>query len=89
MAISFMVVGIIVILFIHRIAMWLNRASLLIFRVAPWLNFSGKYEDRFLDEWSKSRLHIFETIWVWFLRIAGIILTLGGALILYALISQS
>ena len=77
------------VLFTRRIAASANKASLRIFKRAPWLNLSGKDEDLLLEEWEKSRLHIFETIWVWGIRIIGVIFVIGSILVIYALIIQS
>ena len=86
---SFLILGVIMVLFTRRIAALVNKASLSIFKIAPWLNLSGKKEDVLLDEWEKSRLHIFETIWIWGIRIIGVIFVIGSILVIYALISQS
>ena len=89
MAFSFVVLGIIVALFAHRIAFLINKSSLRIFRIAPWLNLSGKDENALMDEWSKSRLHTFEVVWLWGIRVMGVLLALGGMLVIYILLSQS
>ena len=89
MAFSFVVLGIIVALFAHRIAFLINKSSLRIFRIAPWLNLSGKDENVLMDEWNKSRFHIFEVIWLWVIRIMGVLLALGGILVIYVLLNQS
>ena len=86
---SLLVLGVIMILFTRHIAALVNKASLSIFKIAPWLNLSGKTENVLLDEWKKSRLHIFETIWVWGIRIFGVIFVIGSMLVIYVLLSQS
>ena len=86
MAISFLLIGIIVTLFIHHINRWLNRASLFIFKVAPWLNFTDKNEDELIDEWAKSGFNIFM---IWFLRIMGFMLVGFSAYIIYILIFRT
>ena len=81
-----LVLGAIMILFTRRISGLMNRAGLNIFKIAPWLNLSGK--DVSLDEWKKSRLHVVETIWVWGMRVIGVIFVIGSILVIYALTNQ-
>jgi hypothetical protein len=84
---SFLVLGVIMVLFTRRITALINKASLSIFKIAPWLNFSGKNEAQLLEQWEKLRIHIFETIWIWSIRIIGVIFVVGSILVIYALIS--
>jgi hypothetical protein len=87
---ALLVLGVIMVLFTKRIAVLVNKTSLSIFKIAPWLNFSGKREDILLDDWKKSRLHIFESIWIWGIRVIGVIFVIGSILVvIYALINQT
>jgi hypothetical protein len=81
------ITGIVMVVFTRRIALLVNKVSLSIFRIAPWLNFSGKNEEVLLDEWKKSRLYVFENIWVWGMRVIGVVFIIGSILVIYALIS--
>lgn len=44
-AIAFMVIGILTTLYSHRFFVWLDKKSVDILRIAPWLNLSGKDPD--------------------------------------------
>ena len=85
--ILFIVIGISITLCIHRILSLLHRISLKIFRIAPWLNFSKESEQSMIDTWAKSNFRMFDAIWIWAMRIAGILLVLFGILGIYARLS--
>jgi hypothetical protein len=82
----FLILGILMVAFARRAATLVNTASLSIFKIAPWLNFSGKSQGELLGGWTKSRLHIFEDFWVWSVRIMGVIFVIFDLVVLYALI---
>ena len=89
-AVSFIVIGIVDTLFIHRIGRWWGRLGFHLHERAPWLNFTGKtkeeVESQFYNSWPLRGYWLF---WVWSMRIIGVGLTIFGAIALYALITQS
>ena len=88
--IFFMVTGTLCTLYAHRIGKWSTGLGFYLFKVTPWLNFTGKtweeIEHQFYDEWP---LRGFWLFWLWVMRIAGVILAVSGAFVLALVIIQS
>jgi hypothetical protein len=89
MACLFLLLGIAMTGFTRRLATSVKKGSLYVFKIAPWLNRSGKDNNAILQQWDKSIFHSFEVIWIWGIRIIGFIFIVGSILLIYVLISQS
>jgi len=88
MAVTFIVIGIVCTLFIHRIGRWWGGLGFHLFRIAPWLNFTGKTREEAESQFYNSLpLRGYWLFWVWLMRIMGVGLTIFGAIALYALIT--
>ena len=83
-----LVFGIALTIYMQKIVRWVNRSSLIIFRVAPWLNFSGKTDEKIMRDWNEPVFHYWEVFIIWLGRIFGIVAVGFGLLLIYAFITS-
>lgn len=89
LAISFIVIGILLILFTKRLASWSQRLGVSItLRIVPELRQSGKSVDEIIDAWNKSWGRFYDMAVIWCIRLLSFIIIVFGALAIYVLLTQ-
>ena len=90
MCLVLMTIGTLSSLYARRIGRWLGSLGFHLFKIAPWLNFTGltreEAEHQFYNEWPLRGYWLF---WLWGVRILGAMMALFGDLILLAIIVKS
>ena len=84
-AIIMLVLGPILIVYSPNIIKWMNKKSLLLFRIAPWLRFRKITDEEIIQEWNESILHYWELFFIWSFRLCGVIATGMAIYVLYVL----
>ena len=70
--------GLFLTLYARRLSDWIAASSAKLIDFIPWLNFSGKTTQQALADWKKSPTRFFETLWIWGVRVMGIIIMVFG-----------
>ncbi len=80
--IAYVVVGFLFVVYAPRASEWFKKISLKILEGTPRVNMTAKERARVLERIERSRFHTFEKIWMWTVRVLGVLLMISGFLIL-------
>ncbi len=88
-AVAFVAIGMLMTLYGDRFGRWWGGLGFHIFRIAPWLNISGKTREQAEHEFYDSPpLKYFWLFWVWGMRVFGVLAVVMGLLLFFLLVLQ-
>ncbi len=75
-------IGILLVWFARRLADWIAASSARLLSFIPRRHARGLTPEQALENWKNSPLRFFETLWVWYVRVFGLVCVVMGVFLL-------